>query len=241
MLCFGVLGIFFTCCDFIWKFVPSFLRNIQLPWRTCIFATFGICLFAAEGLDYFFAAFKKRYISIVSILILIVFVFLFYYNLKDARLFRYKDFNVSNDSMGGQYEYLPSETKKNLEYFRNRKSNKIIITSGSAEVKLLHNKMPNLDFEVKKVDGNITLELPRLYYLGYQIYDENGNNVSYYKNKNGFIAINLSKNGKYYMVYTGTLADQLSVIIVILCLIICLFAFVYSIRKNKALSRNKAI
>ena len=234
-LCFGLLGIFFTCCDFIWKFVPAFLRNIQLPWRTSLFATFGICIFAAEGLDYFFLVFKKKFIPIVSIIFIMVLAFGFYYNLKDARLFEHKSFNITNDAMGWKKEYLPSETKENLEYFEKRDFNEIIITKGNGKVDIIDNKIPYLSFEVFDIDKSIILELPRLYYLGYNITDEHGNIIDYYKNKNGFIAINVTKEGKYYVNYTGTPGYKLSVIIASFTLfisIIILFVYLYKKKKN---------
>lgn len=234
-LCFGLLGIFFTCCDFIWKFVPSFLRNIQIPWRTTLFATFGICIFATEGLDYFFSAFKKKFIPIASILFVIILAFGFYYNLKDARLFEHKEFNITNDAMGWGKEYLPSETKENLEYFQNRKSNEIIIVKGNGKVKIIDNKIPYLSFHVFDINKNVILELPRLYYLGYTITDEWGNIIDYYKNKNGFIAINITGEGKYYVTYTGTNGYKLSIIIALITLLICLALLIIYFFKKKIL------
>ena len=237
-LIFGILGIFFTCCDFIWEFVPSFLKNIQLPWRTALFATFGICIFAGEGLDYFFLVFKKKFIPIVSLLFVIVLAFGFYYNLKDARLFEHKSFNVSNDAMGWQKEYLPSETKKNLEYFNNRKSNKIIITKGDAKARVIYNKTPNLSFEIYDLNKTSTLELPRLYYLGYDITNENGDSIKYYKNKNGFIAIDITKEGKYFVSYTGTLAYKLSLIVILITLLIIMIVVFYFYKKKRVLIKE---
>ncbi len=223
-LIFGIMGIFFTSNDFIWTIMPDFLKNIQFPWRTCTFATIGFCLLAVEGLNSFYNLFKKKFIPVATALIIILLAFSFYDNLQGARLYK----NIPIDmpaGMGWQKEYLPIETAENIEYFDERNDNKTEITQGDAKIKVIENDVPNLIFEVKNIKNEVTLELPRLYYLGYQIIDENGHKIEYFKNKNGFIAIELEKNGKYYVSYPGTnnyVIAKIVTFITITCIIILL-------------------
>ena len=227
----GIINIFLACNNTIWYFVPKFLNNLQFPWRLCTFASFGICIFAVEGLDEFYELFKKKFIPIASLLIIIILAANVYYNMQNIRTIKYHTYNI-NEGMGWGTEYLPIETLKNIEYFNKRKDNKIKIEKGTAKVKIINNEVPNMEFKVSNIKEKVTLELPRLYYLGYKIEDENGHEIKYSKNKNGFISIVVNKEGSYYVTYPGTLGYQISKTIVIITSIVCITIIVLKKRKQ---------
>jgi len=233
-LVFGTLGMFLTCCEQFWIFVPEFLKNIQFAWRTCTFATFGICLFAVEGLDYLFSIFKKKFIPLASLILIIVLGFSFHEDLQRVKLYETYNYDIKTGGMGWQKEYLPSETKANMKYFEKRDPQKVIVTKGNAEIILIENKIPNLTFEIKNIEEDIVIELPRLYYLGYKIVDENGIKIKYFKNENGFISFNCSTEGKYYVTYPGTTASKIAIGITITTIIvISIYVIILLVRKRK--------
>ena len=103
---------------------------------------------------------------------------------------------------------------------------------GTAKVKIINNEVPNMEFKVSNIKEKTTLELPRLYYLGYKIEDEDGHEIKYLKNKNGFISIVINKEGSYYVTYPGTLGYQISKTIVIITSIVCITIIVLKKRKQ---------
>ena len=226
-----LIGMFLVCNDTIWYYTPDFLNSIQFPWRACTFVTLGISLFATESLDVFYNLFKKKFIPVATLLIIIILSANVYYNIQNIQRISDISYNI-NDGMGWDREYLPTETVKHIQYFINRKDDEIKINKGIGDVMIINNDVPNMVFEVTNVKKPITLELPRLYYLGYKVVDENGNNIDYFKNDNGFISIEINKNGKYSVSYLGTFAYQLSVALCILTLGICAIILFFKYKKQ---------
>ena len=94
---------------------------------------------------------------------------------------------------------------------------------GDANVNILADDTPYMKFEVKNIDDTVKLELPRIYYLGYEITDEDGNVMNYECNDPGYISVNIDKEGIYEVSYTGTTAYKIAFVIKIVMLfaIVC--------------------
>lgn len=226
----GFVSIFLVCNDTIWCFIPKFLNNLQFPWRLCTFAVFGISLFAVESLDLFYDLFKKKFIPVASLFIIIILSANVYYNMQNIQTVRYLPYNI-NDGMGWSKEYLPIQTKNNMDYFQTRKEDEIKIEKGKAKVRIIENNVPNMLFYVSNIQKPTTFELPRLYYLGYKIVDENGKQIKYFKNDKGFIAIKLDKDGKYYVSYPGTFNSQIANNVCIFTAVLCVIVIVVKVKK----------
>ena len=211
-LLFLLLGIVFTSWTYIWNFVPSILLSIQFPWRLVGFATFGASIFAVYGLDYLFYIFKKKFIPLASIIILSLLLIFVINNFLVVNFRRHLDTPDVNLGMGWQQEYLPVATVDNHDYYDNRGKG-IKVLKGNADVKILENDLPNMKFKVSGIDNEAIVELPRLYYLGYVIKDDEGNSIDYKEDKNGFISLNLKSDGAYVVVYAGTKGYNISIIL----------------------------
>ena len=116
--------------------------------------------------------------------------------------------------LGYQKEYLPVNTANNIDYYDNR-NHDIIIKEGETNIEIIDNDVPYLEF---KVDNNVTVELPRIYYIGYTLLDENNNKISFYENEYGFIEVKL-ESGTYKLDFTGTKYDELAKIVSIISII----------------------
>ena len=217
--------------DTIWYYTPDFLNNIQFPWRACTFAVFGISLFAVEGLDVFYNLFKKKFVPIASILIIAILLANVYYNIQNIQIVEALPYNVNN-GMGWDEEYLPIETKNNMKYFEKRKDDEIKVNKGNAEVEIIDNNVPNMEFKVTDIKGQVTLELPRLYYLGYKIVDEDGNEIKHFKNDKGFVSVKIDNNGKYYVSYPGTTAYRVAKVVCILTTVLCVCVIIFKVKKR---------
>ena len=224
-LLFAVAGMILVSNDTFWYYTPDFLNNMQFPWRAASFVAFGFSLLAAEGLDVFCNLFKKKFIWAPYLLIIFVVASNVYYNMQNLQIVNHLPYRF-NDGMGWSLEYLPMETLKKYEYFENRNPNKVISSDKNVKIKVLNNDVPNIKFEINDIKKNTTLELPRLYYLGYKIVDEDGNNIEYFKNENGFVSIKISENGKYYVTYPGTEANQIANVVCGVAIIICILILI---------------
>ena len=117
--------------------------------------------------------------------------------------------------MGWSKEYLPENTYKHLSYFENREED-IKIKEGNATVNIIKNNTPNVTFQVK-TKNEIIVEIPRLYYLWYQITLKNQEEekilLNYYENSNGFIEFKIPESGEIEVKYQKTKVSKVASII----------------------------
>ena len=155
-----------------------------------------------------------------------------------------EDIQIPNKmSLGVQSEYLPIKTINNIDYFKYRKEY-IYIKDGKAKTNIIENNTPFLKSEIELISDNITIELPRIYYLGYEIKltDKEGNTskIDYYENEYGFIETKLNKSGILKINYKGTLANKIANYISILTISICLSILLYKKYIKKILRKITA-
>ncbi len=213
-----VLGIWMSSLLFPWVIMPDFLLMIQFPWRLGTMTLFGLSILSYEALKDM-QSHKKALKNLTILSCFIVALFCLY--TENYKYLTPNDYNLSDIGMGWQKEYLPLNTYQNIDYFNSR-NNEVILKDGNAEIGDYEDNLPNLTFKAENV-SNATLELPRLYYLGYQIkaiYDTSEEEIPYYENDNGFIEINLEKSAIIVVEYTGTKINQIGNIISILSILV---------------------
>ena len=84
------------------------------------------------------------------------------------------------------------------------------------------NNVPTLEAEIEDCENETTIELPRIYYLGYEAtLEENGTTkkLELYMNDKGFIETKVNSNGILKLTYKGTLMMQIANAISIITLI----------------------
>lgn len=221
-LYFGLFGMLMVSFDRFWIIIPQGLKAIQFAWRAQLFVTIGLVMAASESLDTYFSTFKKKYLWIGSLIIIFICIKSFW---VDQELINWRDYVNPTDNVSGMgwgAEYLPQKAHDNFDYFRERKNAEIIITEGNSNIEILKNSTPNMDFKVSNIEDEITIELPRLYYLGYEVEDSKGKEISYTESKYGFIELNIKENGVYKLRYTGTKGYKISMIVKVLLIVIFL-------------------
>ena len=216
ILVFGIVCFILSSQIFPWDILPKSLRLIQFPWRFVTFISLVVSLLAPLCL----CNFKDK--KVLSLILIIVMLLLAQPNLRQATN---EVINVDNleywYGVGVQREYTPVNTVNNLDYYDNR-SQDILIKEGEGTVNLIINKVPYLEFEVT---GQVTVELPRLYYIGYTLIDSNNNKVNIYENEKGFIETKVSE-GTYKLDFTGTTFDKVaSVVSFLSCLTLVVFVW----------------
>lgn len=225
-----LISAFISSSYFMWDKAPDFLKMIQFPWRLCGITSFGIAVLAGNIIKLIKGDNKSLIISFLAIGIL-----LFGYNtINHEKIMSPSE--LKNMSMGAEKEYLPVNTKYNINYFNNR-TNNIIVKDGEAEFNVIKNNTPYLNSEIKLNSDEVVIELPRIYYLGYKIEltDNKGNKetIKYYENENGFIELKLKKSGVLEVSYEGTMANNIANYICLITIIICISTLTYKKYKRK--------
>ncbi|HOB26446.1 MAG TPA: hypothetical protein PKG93_04810, partial [Bacilli bacterium] len=210
-----ILLVFIMSIIMPWAYVPKFLLNIQFPWRLITIFDFLALLIAPTCLRNV----KQENIKKTIEVLLILTIFFGYTAIKYGSTDSVDLDNIYlNDklAMGWQTEYLPMNTYNNIDYYDKRTED--ILTSSTSEIKILNNDTPNMSFTMN-ISGTNSIELPRFYYLGYVIKDDNNNVYNYYEDEYGFISFDSDYSGTYYVTYEGTKLEKMMEVISIISII----------------------
>ena len=232
----SIIGLFFSCCSSIYKILPNVLSNIQFAWRNVLFVLFFITIFSIDGLDLIYNKIKKKYHSIYTVIITIFIIAHAIISLSFIKLYKNIDYSISTHGMGWDQEYLPIEMlkdKDNDDAYINSREDGIIIINGNADINIISNDVPILEFTIDNIDTNVEIELPRLYYLGYRVKDSKGNEIKYNKDNNGFISLNISSNDTYKLDYVGTNGYKVSIILTTISFVVYISLLIYNYKKTK--------
>ncbi len=211
----SLLSTLLITCSIPWKIAPQFLLMIQFAWRNSTYLAFSICILSTLGYQTIKENHKKGIFIILLILIAINTTFI----LTNPNYTITKNTTIENNQrdggMGWSKEYLPENTYKHLSYFENREED-IKIKEGNATVNIIKNNTPNVTFQVK-TKNEIIVEIPRLYYLWYQITLKNQEEekilLNYYENSNGFIEFKIPESGEIEVKYQKTKVSKVASII----------------------------
>lgn len=212
---FGIASFILSLKLFPWDLLPNSFRVLQFPYRFSTFVALSTSLLAPLCLKMIKKEKVKKIIAYVSIIILLIFT---YPNLTFATK---EIMDLDNlwleGGMGYEKEYLPFKTANNMNYYQSRNSD-ILVIDGKAQVEIIKNEVPYLEFKISTNGSNI--ELPRLYYLGYTLKDQNDNKISLTEDQYGFLSAYIEKDGTYYLDYTGTNIDNISKYVSLMSLLI---------------------
>lgn len=190
---------------FPWYYIPDILQALQFPWRLVIYIAFGAILIAGICLK---QVENKKCFNIICCILLLFTLIGIYVNIDHLEESQIDIHNINNPkSMGNEKEYLPEKALKNLDYFNNR-NNDIIIKSGTGEIIKKIDNVPDLTFEVNTSE-TIVIELPRIYYMGYQL-EGNGQKIELTESDNGFLQATIQQSGTYTLTYEKTTIMKLA-------------------------------
>ena len=225
-LIFGFVAFFLSTKLFPWKLVPNIFQMIQFPWRFEIFVGLIVSLFAPLCL-------KSRNSKPLSILLLLIFLISSYHAIASPSEEIMQLDNIWwNGGMGWQKEYLPIVAKQNTDYLKKKKQT-ISFVEGEGEYKILENQVPNLVVQID-VEGDSIIELPRIYYPGYQLTSKKGKKVPIQMSEYGLLQAEISNDDIYTLKYTGTFLNRTTrkLSVIILTLNFLGYSIYYYKRKN---------
>lgn len=197
---------------FPWEIMPKFMLMIQFAWRIETMLIFALSILAGLALRNLNT--KKLKAICLGIIIAFNMITVSYSYMPEM----YIDYDINNIDMsyfgmGWEKEYLPVRTTKNLDYFYTR-GNDVIVKDGSADIEKINDNTPDLEFKVTNNSDSVIVELPRIYYLGYNItfIKENNEteNLQFSINENGFINTEIIGNGTVKVSYTGTVVEKIA-------------------------------
>lgn len=226
-LTFIILGTISTImCTYIfpWKFMPDFMCTLQYPWRLLGFACFFFTPVCAMNIYYLIKSIDKRWPrNIIFVLAIIITTSFTIMELKqypvddtsqDARYEEEKIENPQINYFSINRDNMPKKALRHqFNYLKTREDNTAIV-SGNVNIVNENKEALHMEIEIEDAEKDTQLELPFLYYPGYTITLENGENVvklEYYESEYGFMQISLPEDiekGKITVDYTATILEK---------------------------------
>ena len=242
----GIVCLIMTLKIFPFENLPRILKMIQFSFRLLEFSAFFLSFVVAINISILIPKKLKRFDVIIVLVILMVLSFTYLGHLHyldepfdEQKL--YPAVRVTNKTGRvhaglASFEYLPSKAFENRKYLEER-ANEVIILSGEAQILDQNKNDSKMSFTVKNAKEETMLELPYIYYLGYEVKSIQDNKQIYFdtfESENGFIKIDVSniENAKIEVCYTGTFIMKFSRVISIIGIIAL---FILKIR-NKELN-----
>lgn len=213
---------------FPWTIMPNALTMVQFSWRILVFFNLFVAPICAINIYTIARNIKSRKLATIFVFICAIILIIFtsirfseYIEEKTESGKQYEDYeerviaNPGISHMRINREYLPAKTEKDgYAYLKNRED-RVYVLSGKCSIINEEKQALNMSFNIEETE-NANLELPFLYYLGYDIkINDNGNieKLDYEESDNGFVSIHIPENIKSSQItvtYTGTLLEKLS-------------------------------
>ena len=254
---FAILSVILCMTKNIWKIAPDILCNIQFPWRLLGFSGFFISTIA--GINLFIILkkiFKNKENGLIFIIIPIALLSLLY-----AYSLDYKDYTVKKDDnesiefinnninnivyMNINREYMPSKTYKALSQNPERVDGEsIFIIKGDANIESANKNELVYNITLTDIKENTSIEVPFLFYKGYNAYIENDKNgkrdIDVKESDYGFLKIDIPneyENGMIKVEYKTPTSYYIVYIISFMTLI----GFIINIISSNIKIKNKKI
>lgn len=215
-----IISMLLSYHKFPYQYLPKLLLSVQFGFRFVLFIGLFISIFASYGLN-FISNKNKENIKNISMIICCLIVLPF---INNSTFIKINDTSYDyNQGMGWQKEYLTKYTSANIDYF-NTRDNEIKINNKNIKIEKVKDEVPHLEFEISKIkDKSVEIEIPRLYYLGYDIklitnYDVK--EIEYNPGDKGFITFEVEEEGIIKVDYTGTTLYKISKILRLTTLIV---------------------
>lgn len=241
----GIMCIIISLKIFPFEKFPYILKMIQFTFRLLEFSSFFFAFIAAVNYSYVIKDFQMKDIIVLSTISILLFI-PFTRRIDFQKDWSEEDIwpSVSvNDYTGrvhagcATFEYLPSKAYNNLEYIKHRE-NTIYILDGHVNIENEQKNGSEMEFYVSEVRENAKLELPYIYYLGYDVTlktDNKTEKIDIEESENGFLQINLNNVDKGVIVvkYKGTATMKAAYLISFITFLIIIIVNMFVIIRKK--------
>lgn len=225
--CFITSLIFLICSTniFPWNLFQTILSPIQFPWRFYFIVVLllsigiGLALGKNNNID--------KQSKVLFCLFLIPVITIGTLNFFEQNIKEVGDYEISFG------EYMPLEADK--EYILNRGD---VITSTIPLEHTFTRSGTTLEIEYQNNQSNNNLELPLLYYKGYEAVC-NDKKLDVYQTENGLVGVSISdESGTVYVTYAGTQIQKVSKLISLLTLLIFII-YLYLKKRGDMIEKEK--
>lgn len=201
-----------------WSKMPNIMTMVQFPWRMLLISTIMFSIIAGINISKIEENEETKTLLIITMIILLyTFQYIsgivkFNYDTDDSYLYEkdiIEDYRFTKNC--GGLEYLPVKARK--EYIVTR-SDKAEVLKGNANIENEYKDGLNMTFDILNNNTDTEIELPYIYYLGYDI-ELNGKKIENRESENGFVSIIIPSsisNGKVTVKYSGTVLSKICVI-----------------------------
>ncbi len=242
----GIACLIMTLKIFPFEHLPAILKMIQFSFRLLEFSSFFLAFVTAVNLAVLIKKVKSKDIAIFLILLILtssLFIFHLPYkeNINEERLWPAVRVTANTGRVHAgcaSFEYLPSKAFQNRSYIETRED-RIYVLEGNAQITNQNKENTNLVCNISTFSNETQIELPYIYYLGYEVtLEEQGKKETLkpYETENGFVGVTLEnvEEGILEVHYTGTSLMKFSAIVSILGVVILVGKYVLELkRKNK--------
>lgn len=222
MLISGIVCSIMTLKIFPFEHLPRMLKMLQFTFRLLEFTSFFFAVVAAINIG---VLSKKFEIKEVMILLLVIMILTIPFRTHLRTLENYEEQRLIDivpvtENTGrvhagcASFEYLPSKAFENRDYIETRNQDAIVI-SGKGQIENQLKEGSTMTFDVKYVLEESEIELPYIYYIGYNVtLETNGEKTKLdtFETEKGFVGIKVPilEEGKIEVEYTGTTIMNLS-------------------------------
>lgn len=211
----GLISIIMSLDIFPFEKLPSILTMLQFSFRMLEFSAFFLCIVVAINAEKIIKKLKITDALIITVILVLSIIplkrHLTYSKINEERLIE----GVRVTSKTGRvhagcasFEYLPSKAFENRSYIETRE-NKVYVIKGKVDITNEEKNNTNLKFDIENIEDGTVLELPYIYYLGYQVKlkKEDGENIllKTEESDKGFVQVKVPniKKGKVDVSYKG--------------------------------------
>ena len=237
MLVSGIISCVMTLRIFPFENLPSTLKMLQFSFRMLEFSSLFFAFVAGINMYVVFKKFKLKYIFIIlGVMCALTLTFMgkakYIENYNEQRLIDTVPVTAETGRVHAgcaSFEYLPSKAFEKRSYIETRNQDAIVL-EGNARIENAKKENSKMSFNVLKneqlvtsdatddlnekvdeehvTDNLIKIELPYIYYPGYNATIENVGSVQTYETENGFVGITIpnieGENLKVNVEYSGT-------------------------------------
>lgn len=242
----GLISIVMTLKIFPFEKLPSILKMLQFSFRMLEFSSFFFAFVVAVNIGVLLKKVKYKDVAVITIVLMILtcsFIPHLHYkdNIDENRLIE----GVPVTSKTGRvhagcasFEYLPCKAFENRSYIETR-SNDVLVLEGNAKIENSNKENTNLTCKISYVLEEIKLELPYIYYLGYEVTLEKDGKITKldtYETENGFVGVTIPvlEEANLQVHYEGTILMKISAIVSIIgVIILIILLFTSNLIKRK--------
>ncbi len=241
----GISCIVISLRFFPFERLPAILKMIQFTFRLLEFSSFFLIFVASTNYALVIKDFRMRDALVLGAIALLMVIPLkknldFTKDWSEEKLWPAVSVSENTGRVHAgcaTFEYLPSKAFNNLDYIKHRE-NAALVMSGSANIYNENKNGTSMTFEVSNVRDDATIELPYIYYIGYNAtftsVEGNSEKINVYESEKGFAEINLESGmkGKIEIKYTGDSITKISYIISLVALAGAILFVIFTKKKS---------